>query len=395
MVTGDHPLTAKSIANQIGIGNKQYESRIVTGTEIDLLSELDLKEIVKTAEPIFARVSPEQKLRIVTALKELGEVVAVTGDGVNDGPALKKADIGIAMGLRGTDVAKEAARMILTDDNFSSIVSAIEEGRAVFENIRKFSAYVLNSNPQELVPFLLWVLFPGFPLLMTVMGVLAVDVGTDLVPAMGLGVESPEKGIMEKPPRKKEEKLLSIGFILRSYFVQGSILCFSCFATWYYFVLTVAGGVIPKSPEGLIMDQADPLYLQSITAFFFPTITVQIANVISKRSYKQSIFSKNFLQVHDRESILNGISFKPLQIIFRKVPVVINLFSNKLVLVGILFELLLAYLFIYTDLSELYFFKPVPWDVYLFAIHGTGLLLAFEETKKYFRRKGHNLDFLG
>lgn len=299
------------------------------------------------------------------------------------------------MGLRGTDVAKEASRMILTDDNFSSIVSAIEEGRAVFENIRRFSAYVLNSNPQELVPFLLWVLFPGFPLLMTVMGVLAVDVGTDLVPAMGLGVEAPEKGIMERPPRKKGEKLLSIGFILRSYLVQGSILCFSCFATWYYFVLTVAGGVIPKSPEGLDMSQADPIYLQSLTAFFFPTITVQIANVISKRSWKQSIFSKDFLQDHTKISLMGKVSFPLFKYILTKVPVFLNLVSNKLVLVGILFELMLAYIFIYTDLSGLYFFKPVPWDVYLFAIHGTLLLLTFEELKKYFRRKGKNLEFLG
>lgn len=108
------------------------------------------------------------------------------------------------MGLRGTDVAKEAAEIILTDDNFASIVSAIEEGRAIFENIKKFSAYIFNSNPQELIPFILWMLIPGFPLVMTVMGVLAVDVGTDLIPAMGLGIEPPERGIMEKPPRKKQ-----------------------------------------------------------------------------------------------------------------------------------------------------------------------------------------------
>ena len=139
-----------------------------------------LRAILAKGETIFARVAPEHKLRIVAQLKQMGEIVAVTGDGVNDAPALKKADIGIAMGLRGNDVAKEAAQMILTDDNFSSIVAAIEEGRAIFDNIKRFAAYVLNSNPQEMYPYIFWVLFPDIPLAMTVMGVLAVDVGTDL-----------------------------------------------------------------------------------------------------------------------------------------------------------------------------------------------------------------------
>ena len=193
-----------------------------------------LRAILAEGETIFARVAPEHKLRVVSLLKQMGEIVAVTGDGVNDAPALKKADIGIAMGLRGNDVAKEASRMILTDDNFSSIVAAIEEGRAIFDNIKRFAAYVLNSNPQEMYPYLFWVLFPGMPLAMTVMGVLAVDVGTDLIPAMGLGIEPPEEGIMERPPRRRDEKLLSIGFVLRSYFVHGTLIALSCYATYYY-----------------------------------------------------------------------------------------------------------------------------------------------------------------
>ena len=193
-----------------------------------------MRHILARGETIFARVAPEHKLRIVSLLKQMGEIVAVTGDGVNDAPALKKADIGIAMGLRGNDVAKEASRMILTDDNFSSIVAAIEEGRAIFDNIKRFAAYVLNSNPQEMYPYIFWVLFPGMPLAMTVMGVLAVDVGTDLIPAMGLGIEPPEEGIMERPPRRRDEKILSLDFILRSYFVHGSLLASSCYATYYY-----------------------------------------------------------------------------------------------------------------------------------------------------------------
>jgi magnesium-transporting ATPase (P-type) len=413
---------------------------------------------VRAGEPVFARVSPEQKLRIVSTLKAQGEVVAVTGDGVNDAPALKRADIGIALGQRGTEVAKEAARMVLTDDDFASIVAAVEEGRAVFENIRRFSAYVLNSNPQELLPFLLWVLFPGFPLLMTVMGVLAVDVGTDLVPAMGLGVEPPEQGIMERPPRRKDERLLSIRFILRAYLVQGAILCLACFATWYYFVLTVAGGVIPASPPGLNMGQASSLYLQSLTAFFFPTVAVQIANVLCKRSWKTSLFSRDFLPEQRRSAILErlrnwrpsayafrvrldyhveGATSRAAALAFRDLtlnlvlhplrltaialsggwvrlgrsliapliralaaflaafPLMLNLCSNPLIVAGIAFELALCWAFFYTDLSGIYYFAPVPWDVYLFAFHGALLLIAFEETKKYFRRRGHVLELLG
>ena len=147
--------------------------------------------------------------------------------------------------------------MILTDDNFSSIVAAIEEGRGIFDNIKRFAAYVLNSNPQEMYPYIFWVLFPNIPLAMTVMGVLAVDVGTDLIPAMGLGIEPPEEGIMERPPRQRDEKLLSLNFILRSYFVHGSLLALSCYATYYYmgWVLGawrpgLGASSMPPSPEG-------------------------------------------------------------------------------------------------------------------------------------------------
>lgn len=464
MITGDYPLTAKSIAKQIGIGGGG-EIAVRSGTDLSAMSDADLKDLLRNGETVFARVSPEQKLRIVTQLKELGEIVAVTGDGVNDGPALKKADIGIAMGLRGTDVAKEAAQIILTDDNFGSIVAAIEEGRGIFDNIRKFAAYVLNSNPQELYPFILWMLIPGFPLVMTVMGVLAVDVGTDLIPAMGLGIEPPEKGIMERPPRKKGERLLSMGFILRSYLVQGSILALSCFATYYYFAWAMGYLTgpnwymnLPLSPAKLDMTQASSVYLQSLTAFFFPTVAVQIANVLSKRSSRSSLFSRDFLQENTRVSKIAAMrSYRPqlrtvkvkihyevtslrrseapralvsqlwhlvaflprtffmhlanLTVHLRRIigvpfvhamagfferhPIVFNFFSNPLINIGIVFELVLCYAFFYTDLSKVYFFSPVPWHVYVFAFHGLVLMLVFEETKKYFRRRGNALEFLG
>ena len=186
MITGDYGLTAESIARRIGIV-RTLLPRIVTGAELDGMDDEALRQAL-AEEVIFARAAPEHKLRIVTVLQELGNVVAVTGDGVNDAPALKKADIGIAMGITGTDVAKEAAEMVLTDDNFASIVSAIEEGRAVFANIKKFTSYILTSNTPEAVPFILFVLTAGrIPLALNVMQILSIDLGTDIVPALALG----------------------------------------------------------------------------------------------------------------------------------------------------------------------------------------------------------------
>ena len=462
MITGDYALTASSIAKQIGLAQNL---QAFTGADVSAMDDNNLRAALTRGETIFARVAPEHKLRIVSMLKQMGEIVAVTGDGVNDAPALKKADIGIAMGLRGNDVAKEAAHMILTDDNFSSIVAAIEEGRAIFDNIKRFAAYVLNSNPQEMYPYLFWVLFPGMPLAMTVMGVLAVDVGTDLIPAMGLGIEPPEEGIMERPPRQRDEKLLSLDFILRSYFVQGTLLAFSCFATYYYMGWVLGAwrpgesfAAMPPSPQGLEFGEASWAYLQTLTAYFFPTVTTQIANVICKRSWKNSLFSKNFLHPVHRSEALAAIAnwraphyaaririeyhvkaateftavraffalagsliFLPLRFIwmlllqslvkiegpvivpftawlarfFERHYVVFNLISNPLIDLGILFELALCYLFFYTPLAQMYYFAPVPWHVYLFAFHGTVLLLLFEETKKYYRRKGYVLEMLG
>jgi sodium/potassium-transporting ATPase subunit alpha len=459
MITGDYALTGASIGKQIGLG-KSAPLPTFTGGQISDMDDEELKKILAGGEIIFARVAPEHKLRVVSLLKEMGEIVAVTGDGVNDAPALKKADIGIAMGLRGNDVAKEAAHMILTDDNFGSIVAAIEEGRAIFENIKRFMAYIFNSNPQEMYPYIFWVLFPGMPLAMTVMGVLAVDVGTDLIPAMGLGLESPEESIMERPPRRRNEQLLSLPFILRSYFVQGSLLALSCYATYYYmgWVLGRGFSTMPPAPAGLRFQEASPAYLQTLTAYFFPTVTTQIGNVLCKRSWQTSLFARNFLNAARRREALNAIAnwrprhyttrividyhvrgatewmavralvalagrllFLPFRfawMIFTRLlvrlerPVLIpltawlaqflernyvifNLISNPLIDLGILFELLLCYLFFYTPLSGIYYFAPVPWHVYFFALHGTVLLVVFEEVKKYYRRKGHQLVFMG
>jgi len=464
MITGDYALTAASIGKQIGLGQTS-PLHAFTGTEVSEMDDDKMRSVLARGETIFARVAPEHKLRIVSLLKGMGEIVAVTGDGVNDAPALKKADIGIAMGLRGNDVAKEAAHMILTDDNFSSIVAAIEEGRAVFDNMRRFMAYIFNHNPLEMYPYIVWLLFPGVPLAITVMGVLAVDVGTDLIPAMGLGIEPPEQGIMERPPRRRDAKLLSIGFILQNYFVQGSLVTLSCYATYLYMGWVIGYwrpglglSAMPASPARLQFDQASFAYLQTLTAYFFPAVTTQLANVHCQRSWKASLLSKNFLDLNYRREILQAIAaWRPsrythrvridyhvkgatefdvvraffaltgsllllpfrliwmalaqLLVLFERpfiMPstawlarflerhyVIFNLISNPLIDLGILFELALCYLFFYTPLSRIYYFAPVPWHVYLFAFHGTILLISFEEVKKYYRRKGYSLEFLG
>jgi sodium/potassium-transporting ATPase subunit alpha len=233
MITGDHPLTALAIARQIGLAPKESRTEpdgdypVIEGHEVETMSDEALRRLLTPtrpgeAEPVFARMAPRHKMRVVSVLKDMGEVVAVTGDGVNDAPAIKKADIGIAMGITGTDVAKETADMILLDDNFATIVNAIEEGRAVYSNIRKFVTYVLSHNVPEVVPYLAYGLF-GMPLALTIPQILAVDLGTDIVPALALGTEQPHPGIMEIPPRPRGERLINLPLVLRVYAFVGLI----------------------------------------------------------------------------------------------------------------------------------------------------------------------------
>ena len=199
MVTGDHPQTGVAVARAIGLARGRHP-RVVHGQDLERLSAAQLRFLLEEPELVFARVSAEQKLRIVQAFQQSGAIVAVTGDGVNDAPALKAADIGVAMGISGTDVAREAADVVLLDDNFASIVAAIEEGRGVFDDIRKFTTYVLTSNIPELVPYLAFVLL-RIPLPLTIIQVLAVDLGTDMLPGLALGAERPEPNVMSRPPR--------------------------------------------------------------------------------------------------------------------------------------------------------------------------------------------------
>ncbi|MGH9943733.1 MAG: cation-translocating P-type ATPase [Pyrinomonadaceae bacterium] len=196
MITGDHPLTAKAVADELGLSK---HGRIVTGPELEAMSNVELERTVESVE-VCARVSPAHKLRVVTALQQRGQVVAMTGDGVNDAPALKKADIGIAMGITGTDVSKEAAAMTLTDDNFASIVAAVEEGRGIFSNIKKYLMYLLSSNIGE-IGLMAGATLAGLPLPLSAVQILYVNLATDGLPALALAVDPPEKDLMQRPPR--------------------------------------------------------------------------------------------------------------------------------------------------------------------------------------------------
>jgi len=283
MITGDYGLTAESIAKRIGIVTGP-NPRVLSGLELEELSDEQLKEYLKD-EIIFARVAPEQKLRVVTNLQEMGEIVAVTGDGVNDSPALKKANIGIAMGIAGTDVAKEAADMILTDDNFASIVHAIEEGRAVYSNIRKFLLYILNSNVPEAIPSALFLFSRGaIPLPLTVMQILTIDLGTDMMPALGLGTEKPEEGIMDQPPRNQNEPLLNRKLVLKAFLWYGILS--SALSTVAYFFVNMQNGW-PKIP---LAGELDPVYIKATAMTLAAIVFCQIGAVYNCRTEKQSVF---------------------------------------------------------------------------------------------------------
>ena len=212
MITGDHPLTAASIARELHIDDSQTEeggAHVIGGPELAQMSVSELEEVVEDVS-VYARVSPEHKLKIVEALQECGHIVAMTGDGVNDAPALKQADIGVAMGITGTDVSKEAADMVLTDDNFATIVSAVEEGRTIYDNIRKFIKYTLSSNVGEIVTMLVAPVL-GLPVPLTPLQILWVNLVTDGLPGLALGVDPPDPDVMQRPPHPPQESIFARG----------------------------------------------------------------------------------------------------------------------------------------------------------------------------------------
>jgi magnesium-transporting ATPase (P-type) len=279
MLTGDHELTAYSIAKKVGIITSKDQT-VVTGQEISRMSDSDLAAIFAKGECVFARISPEQKLRIVHVLKSMGEIVAVTGDGVNDSPALIEANVGIAMGAGGTDVARESADMVLLGNDFTSIVEGIRLGRSTFDNLRNFVYYVFTHNWAELLTFLVFVLLQT-PLPLLVVQVLVIDLGMDVFPSLSLIMEPPEPDVMKKPPRKNGTRLINLSTLLRSCYLGMAISAgaiFWAFNVWRSGGWTVGYNSVP-----------DPvLYARGTTVVMAGIMFGQLGNLFSARSSSQS-----------------------------------------------------------------------------------------------------------
>jgi sodium/potassium-transporting ATPase subunit alpha len=359
MITGDASRTAVAIGKEIGLVSG--DPAIIEGPEMDLKSDSELREILQAEEIIIARMSPRHKMRIVSILKDEGERVAVTGDGVNDAPALKKADIGISMGIMGTDVAREAADMVLLDDNFATIVTAIEEGRTIFENIRKFITYIFAHGTPEAIPYIMFSLFK-IPLPLTVMQILAIDLGTETIPALALGAEPPEATIMKyplmpsktaAPMRQGKKGIIDRSLLFRGYIFLGGISTVGVLVAYFY-VLYKGGW-----EWGMVLPMDNLLTRQASTATFLGIVLMQIGNVFACRSSRESIFKSGF-------------------------------FSNRLIVIGIVAEVLLAAFIIYVpQANKLFGTEPLGADVWLVLLpFSMGLLLA-EELRKVVARRFH------
>ena len=353
MVTGDSGPTAVAVAAKIGLAGSR--ARVIEGAEVERTDDNELSAVLASEEIVFARITPEQKLRLARVLRSDGEVVAMTGDGVNDAPALREADIGIAMGVAGTDVAKETADMILVDDNFASIVAAVEEGRAIYDNIRRFAMYHFCSNVGELVPFLVWGLSGGaIPLPLVVMQVLAIDLGTDMLPAIALGTERPEAGTMERPPRRRGERLLSVRVLARVYGFVGLIEGLAAMASFFF--AYVLGGWRPGQP----LPSSGPRYVEATTMTQTAIVMGQVGAGQAMRTNRRSVFS-------------------------------VGLFSNRFLLVAIAVELALAVALVYVPgLNAAVHQRPIgPWH-WAFLIAWAPIVLLAEEGRKALLRMRQN-----
>jgi P-type Ca2+ transporter type 2C len=348
MCTGDYGLTAVAVATQIGL-LPTSGARVVTGVDLDLLTDTALVGELETPELLFARVSPEHKLRIARAFQQRGAVVAMTGDGVNDAPALKQADIGIAMGITGTDVAKEAAQMILADDNFATIVQAVELGRGVFQNIRKFIVYIFAHLGPEAVPFVFFAFFP-VPLALTALVILAIDLGTETLPALALGMEHPEPDLMQQSPRRRSEPLVTSNMLARAYLYFGLIEA-ALVMSAFFLVLSHGGW---RWGEPLL--DSDPLLRLARTVVFVGIVSTQVGTAFACRTERVSAFR-------------------------------IGLWTNRWLLVGIALEIGLTLVLVYVPAFGNFFqLEPMPLELWLVVIPFGPLIFAADEVRKWIVR---------
>ncbi|CAF3630211.1 unnamed protein product [Rotaria sordida] len=395
MVTGDHPITAKAIAKGVGIitsdtakdlaerlnispndvDPRDVRAIVVSGTELAELSSQQLDEVLTLhREIVFARTSPQQKLIIVEGCQRQGWIVGVTGDGVNDSPALKKADIGISMGITGSDVSKQVADMILLDDNFATIVTGIEEGRLIFDNLKKVIAYTFTKNLVELLPFLVYVV-ADVPLALSTITILCIDLGTDIVPSISYAYELVEADILKRPPRKKTDKMVTSQMVTLCY---GQVAMIEASGAFFaYLVVMTENGFWPSRLIGLreawestsvndvrdsygqewTYEQRHNLDLAAQTAYFIGVVISQFANLYGNKTTRRSVFQQ-------------------------------GLFRNRFMVFAIIFTVGLACFLLYVPTLNralnlnpnrfLWWLPPIPFFFYLF---------AFNEARKFFIRK--------
>ena len=334
MITGDHPVTARAIAQRVGFLAPEDHNNVITGQELDRLSLEEFEEKVENIR-VYARVAPEQKLKIVKALQDKGQFVAMTGDGVNDAPALKRADIGVAMGITGTDVSKEAAHMILLDDNFATIVRAVQEGRKIYDNIRKFVRYLLTTNSGEI-----WTLFlapiVGLPVPLLPIHILWINLVTDGLPALALSVEPAEGDVMKRPPRHPKESIFAHGLGLH--------------AIWVGILM----GVIVLSIQAWSLSSAGAHWQ---TMVFTVLCLTQLGHVLAIRSERQSLFT-------------------------------MGLFSNKPLLGAVALTFLLQMAIIYTPaMNRIFKTEPLTAGELLIAIAASSIVFFAVEVEKLLVRK--------
>uniref|UniRef100_A0A8C3Y8Q6 Sodium/potassium-transporting ATPase subunit alpha n=1 Tax=Catharus ustulatus TaxID=91951 RepID=A0A8C3Y8Q6_CATUS len=397
MVTGDHPITAKAIAKSVGIisatsetvediakrlnipveqvNRREATAAVVNGMELKEMSAEQLDEILREhAEIVFARTSPQQKLIIVEGCQRQGAVVAVTGDGVNDSPALKKADIGIAMGIAGSDAAKNAADMVLLDDNFASIVTGVEEGRLIFDNLKKTIAYTLTKNIAELCPFLIYII-ASIPMPIGTITILFIDLGTDIIPSVALAYEKAESDIMNRRPRnKRRDRLVNEQLAVYSYLQIGIMQSVGAFVT--YFTVYAEQGFLPSTLLGVRVDwesnaindfedsygqqwtKYQRTYLQwtGYTAFFVSITIQQVADLIIRKTRRNSIFRQ-------------------------------GLFRNKVIWVGIFSQIGIALILTYVLVPPSFPCPPRGFQYWFVAVPFAILIWVYDEIRKLLIRR--------